>query len=204
MMKRVVRRPDPPQAEIITTDDIREFCRIDADLDAVHLATLKTLRDAAIETGEQETGIIWRAAEYEITMPPPATSWSCLYVPVTPVLELLELLFVGPDAAEFMPAPATYSFHPSDLENSFPWATILPLAGGWPTGAERVQLLVKAGWTAETLPQSLRLWILNRIATSGDHRSDMQDSGRLNTVKMPREHSERLLDRWRVYGGASA
>ena len=102
---------------LITVEELREFCRIDADLDAAAEAELETLRDAAIETGEHLTGRKWREK-----------------------------------------------------------------------------------WTPETFPRSLKLWVLNRVATANDRRTDVQTSSRETIIAMPREHSERLLDPWRIYG----
>lgn len=197
----ITRLPDPPQAEIISMDDIKEFCRIDDDLDAVHLTTLATLRDAAIETGEQETGIIWRAASYEITLPFLYSPRCCIQVPISPVLGLTELVLTGEGIGEASPDPDGYAFYPSDMETGRPWATIMPTKAGWLQGAEKVRMRVTAGWTADTLPSALRLWALNRIASANDTRADTQPSTRETVISMPRDHSARLLDRYRVMGG---
>lgn len=102
--------------DLISLDEIKEFCRIDDDLDAASTTLLKGFREAAIQAGEHLTGRDWREE-----------------------------------------------------------------------------------WTEETLPQSLKIWALNRVAALNDIRGDTQDSGNRSIVQMPRNHVDALLDRWRVY-----
>lgn len=193
----ITRLPDPPQAEIITIADIKEFCRLDDDLDAIHLSTLETLRNAAIETGEQETGIIWRAADYEIEFGVnQMLRFRSFFIPVAPAIAFKSFCGFDGDGHEAIFDPADYVFKPSDLENRRPWAFVSP-ASEWPNGLISAKMLVTAGWTAENLPKSLRLWALNRISSSNERRGDMQ----INVTAMPRKHTERLLDRYRVMGG---
>ena len=101
---------------MITIDEIKEFCRIDDDLDAASVSLLEGFRDAAIDEGEHLTNREWRET-----------------------------------------------------------------------------------WTAETLPQALKVWTLNRISSMNDVRGNVQDSGKL--AKTPRTHIDSLLDRWVIYGG---
>lgn len=190
----VTRLPDPPQAEIITLEEVREFCRISADLDAYSNRELIILRDAAIETGEQETGLIWRAAAYEINLAASIPPLWPVQVPIAPALDLKKLVFVDEEGTETEFDSSDYEFQPSDPENRRPWTKISPLKN-WPGGTAK--LTVTAGWAAGTLPQALRLWALNRVASGNERRGDMQ----VNVTAAPRKHVDRLLDRYRVYGG---
>lgn len=52
-------------------------------------------------------------------------------------------------------------------------------------------------WTAETLPASLKVWTLNRIASMFDIRGNVVD---VRVAKAPRDHVDSLLDRWVCYG----
>lgn len=191
----VTRLPDPPQAEIITLEEVREFCRINDDLNAYSDRELIILRDAAIETGEQETGLIWRAAVYEISLAASITPLWPVQIPIAPALDLKKLAFVDEEGTETEIDSPAYEFQPSDPENRRPWAKISPLKD-WPGGMAK--LTVTAGWTAKTMPQALRLWALNRVASGNERRGDMQ----VNVTAAPRKHVDRLLDRYRVYGGS--
>lgn len=46
-------------APLVTLEEVREFCRLDANLDAGQDSELETLRDAAVEQGEHITGYAW-------------------------------------------------------------------------------------------------------------------------------------------------
>lgn len=190
----VTRLTDP--AEIITVDEVREFCRVEAGLNAYSDRELSTLINAAIETGEMETGAVWREAEYEelIINPPLAPGYFCLSIrPVTGVKAMAAISQAGDKTAI---GKSDYELIPSDLENRRPWASVRMLTS-WPADTERVRLKIKAGWTADNLPEALRLWALNRVASSNEWRGDMQ----VNVTSTPRKHVDRLLDRYRIYGG---
>lgn len=197
----ITRLPVPEQAEIISIDEIKEFCRIDEELDAVCSSTLSILCNAAIETGEQETGIIWRAADYEIEhLSRQGPRRSNIILPITPVFELDSLVLIGEDGVGIEVDDTEYIFRPSDLENRRPWAVISPV-NQWRTLASSFNVKLKAGWTATSLPRALKSWALNRIASANEFRTDMQPSTRETISAMPRNHVERLLDRYRVMGG---
>ena len=61
---------------LITVDEIKEFCRIDNDLDAASVSLLEGLREAAINAGEHLTGRDWRKKWTAETLPPDLKIWT--------------------------------------------------------------------------------------------------------------------------------
>jgi uncharacterized phage protein (predicted DNA packaging) len=51
-------------------------------------------------------------------------------------------------------------------------------------------------WTAETFPESLKIWIFLRVAGFYDQRTDVAVSRRGVISPMPRNFADSLLDRW--------
>ena len=97
-----------------------------------------------------------------------------------------------------MPVPAdAYSVIPSAIDFGRPWAELRPVTA-WPEQALNFSVTCTAGWAQDKLPESLRAWALNRIATLYDYREDLV-TGTI-TAAMPRHHTNGLLDRWTVRG----
>lgn len=175
---------------------IKEYAGIDGDLDAEATATLKTLRQAAIETGEQETGLVWARAGYQAVFNKGGLAFWGLVLPVSPVFEIIEVKTVDQAGQETLVPETGWSVTLSSLEAGIhrPWAC-LGLKEGWPADLQSLAISFTAGWAGDYFPQALRSWALIRIATMFEQKLDLTDS-RVN--KAPRHHAERLLDRFRV------
>lgn len=173
--------------EIIGLDDIAEYIGMDSDLDLEQNKILPVLRQAAIELGEQITGIMWGEADYQIDMQ--HTFSPVIAMPLSPVRSFTELSCDG-----IVVDKTAYAFTSANPEVAHFWANIKALSQ-WPAG-ETFTIKCKAGWTAETLPDVLRMWALIRISTLYDTRADVI-IGRL-TVDTPRDHARALLDRYTV------
>ena len=202
MMPRPVITPlaDPAPAEILPLSLVKEFIGLDADLDADQDAVLPVLRRAAQDEGEQITGIVWGAAPYRVDGLRALSPAGTLRLPLCPVLSVSAVSCVA-DGAETALDAAAYVFTPALIELGRPWAEISPDTE-WPAGAETFSVTCMAGWTAQTLPESIRAWMLSRIATLYDIRQDMMAG--MQPAALPREHTRALLDRWTVRGGPYA
>ena len=188
---------DPPPAEIISPGLVKEYIGHDPDTDAEQDNVLPVLIQAAIDQGQQITGIVWAAAAYRIDGICPAWPGAGFLLPLSPVFSVDEIVGKDSSGADVDVLPFAYSLIPSGIEFGFPWAELLPL-DAWPEQAVFFSVTCTAGWTAETLPKSLRSWALVRIASMYDYRSDLV-TGTIS-ASLPRHHSNGLLDRWTVRG----
>lgn len=185
--------------EVISPELIKEFCGFDSDLDASQELVISTLTASAIEAGEQYTGIFWRRAKYSVKKLHPEMFTREICVPVSPALEAFALFALDKDGNETELDPDSWEFVPSAIEFGRPWGffrsktlTIWPSASCF-----RAEVFV--GWDKTNFPESLKGWLLNRIASSYDVRGD-QGSGRSAGIEMARSHSRVLLDRFTVRG----
>lgn len=96
---------------------------------------------------------------------------------------------------------AAYSVTPSLIQAGRPFAELRPVTA-WPQGVHALNVHCAAGWTAATLPESIRAWLLARVATLYDYRQDVITGSQ--PAQMPRDHTRALLDRWTVRGWDNA
>lgn len=164
----------------------------DSALDASQEQVLPVLRQAAIEQGEQITGIIWQEAAYGIDGLVPRWPRAGVFIPLSPVFAVSEIRGMDVTGEAVSVSPTVYDFIPSAIELGRPWAEIRPKEG-WPDNVRELSVTCTAGWKEDNLPESLRSWLLNRIATLFDMRSDMTGG-----ATSPRDHTAGLLDRWTV------
>lgn len=186
MFPRPIIQPLPGQVEeILPLDLVKEFIGLDPDIDAEQDAVLPVLIRAAIEEGEQVTGIVWGAANYEISG---LHAWNCGLTYLLPLCPVFDVKVFGEDNIEI--PDSGYIFTPAAIELGRPWAEI--------SGLDEPKLRVEcvAGWTKDTLPEGLRAWALQRIAALHDYREDTVVGSPVNA--MPRYHARGLLDRWTV------
>ena len=196
----VIPLADPAPAEILPLSLVKEFIGLDPSLDADQDAVLPVLRRAAQDEGEQITGIVWGAAPYRIDgLRPLSPGWT-FRLPLCPVTSVSAVSCMDDGAETALDADA-YVFTPALIQLGRPWAELCP-EPEWPQGAESVSVTCTAGWTAQTLPESIRAWMLARIATLYDIRQDMMAG--MNPAAMPRDHTRALLDRWTVRESAYA
>ena len=182
---KIIRLNSP--ADVISLEQIAEYIGFDADLDATQDTILPALRLAAIELGEQITGIVWGEAEYRIELA--HTFNPVIPLPISPVFSVTELLIDG----ELVDGDL-YTFTPANPELAQFWAT-LEAVDRWPDG-NTFTIKCKAGWPEGKLPGALRAWALIRIASMYDTRADVI----VGTISanIPRDHSRALLDRYTV------
>lgn len=184
-------------AEILSLELIKEFIGLDPDIDAEQDNVLPVLRSAAIEQGQQITGIVWAAASYRIDELCAVWPGAGFLLPLAPVFAITEVVGKDGSGAD-VPVPAnSYTVIPAAIDFGSPWAELRPLSA-WPEQALAFSITCTAGWSADKLPESLRGWALNRIATLYDYREDLV-TGTI-TAALPRHHSAGLLDRWTVRG----
>ena len=185
---------DPAPAEILPLSLVKEYIGLDPSLDASQDAVLPVLRQAAPEEGDQITGIVWGAAPYRIDgLRPLSPSWM-FRLPLCPVLSVSAVTYKA-EGEEITLDVESYVFTPALIQLGRPWAELCPDIE-WPEGAETLSVTCTAGWTAQTLPESIRSWMLARIATLYDIRQDMMAG--MNPSALPRDHTRTLLDRWTV------
>lgn len=195
----IVTRLSNP-VEIISLELVSEFLGFDSDADAAQDMVLPVLVQAATEQGEQLTGAVWGAATYRVDYPHGARAGTSFALPLSPVLAVDSVTAVGADGTETPVPPDAYWFIPSAIDLGRPWAVVYP-AAGWSSDAVGVSVICTAGWDVATLPHALRGWLLNRVATLYDTRTDLMDGAR-DVQSAPRAHVTGLLDRWTVTGGA--
>lgn len=182
-------------AEILSLDLVKEFIGLDPDIDAEQDRVLPVLIQAAIEQGEQITGIVWAAASYRIDGLCSVWPGAGFNLPLSPVFAVTEVVGKDGSGAD-VPVPTTaYSLIPASIEFGRPWAELRPLSA-WPEQALALSVTCTAGWDAASLPRSIQGWLLNRVATLYDFREDLV-TGTI-TASLPRDHSRGLLDRWTV------
>jgi uncharacterized phiE125 gp8 family phage protein len=200
----IARLDNPEPMEILSLDLVKEFIGLDPDIDAEQDAVLPVLLQAAVEQGEQITGIAWGAAKYRIDGLHLEWPGAGLFLPLLPVFEVAEVSGKDGAGTEVPVDAAAYTVIPSAIEYGWPWAKLCP-AVVWPAQVVELSVTCTAGWSADKLPHSIRSWLLNRVATLYDMRQDVIDSTRSTVAhNMPRIHSLGLLDRWVVRGTPDA
>lgn len=186
-----ITRLDAP-VEILSIELVKEFIGLDDDLDAAQERVLPVLRQAAMEQGQYITGIVWQAAAYRIDGIMPRWPGAGVFIPLSPAFAVADV--IGTDAAgQTVSMPdITYDFIPSAIDMGRFWAELHP-RDTWPDTVHTLSVICTAGWTEEALPNSLRGWLLNRIAGLFDTRSDMAGGS-----PAPKDHTVGLLDKWTV------
>lgn len=187
----IITRLSAPDLEIIPLPLIAEFVGYDSDLDASQNAVLLMLRSAAIQEGEQITGILWPRARYRIERV--SALFSSLVLPLSPVFSLESLKKTDSGGEEKELGPDEYDFIPSNIEFGQPYARI-ELDGLLPGDSYTAE--ISAGWDAEAFPDALQSWALIRMATLYDYRQDVSVGQAI--AAMPRHHAAGLLDRYTV------
>jgi uncharacterized phiE125 gp8 family phage protein len=189
---------DPTPAEILSLELIKAFIGLDPDVDAEQDNVLPVFRQAAIDQGQQITGIVWAAASYRIDGLCPDWPAMRFNLPLSPVFAVTAVAGRDGGGLDVPIPPAAYSFIPSAIDFGRPWAMLWPLPV-WPVEVVTLSVTCTAGWDSDSLPASIRNWMLNRVATLYDMRSDIMDGTR-GIYDVPRHHSLGLLDRWTVRG----
>lgn len=184
----------PPAVEPITLAEVKVQCRVDTDI-TTDDALLTGLAVAAREACEHELGRALIDQVWERTLDVFPCSGIALGMP--PVSGIVSITYIDGDGAEQVLDPSASTLdNASDSE-----AFALPAAGTeWPDTGEylnavKVRFTCGFGAAGTDVPQAIRAWILLKTAALyvGGEGADA-------ATKMA-PHLDRLLDRWRVYGG---
>jgi len=187
--------PDQDPADIISLELVKEYIGLDDDLDAEQNKVLPVLIQAAIEQGEQITGIVWAEAQYKVDGLLSLWPGIGMRLPLSPVFSVESVSGCDASGNDVAIPDQAYEVIASAIEFGRPWA-VIRMRAGWPMEAVTYSVTCTAGWNAGTLPEGLRGWALARIATA----YDMRTSVAAGITAMPRHHARGLLDRWTVRG----
>lgn len=185
-----------PAIEPVTLAEAKVQCRVDTDLtaeDDLLSALISTAREMAEhEIGRALINQTWErvldafpAAEIELGMPPVSSIVSVTYIDAAGDSQTL--------------ASAAYT-----LEPDLPPGWLLPAEGyEWPdtldtANAVRVRFTAGYGAAASAVPASIKSWILLRVGTLYQHRSEI--AAGISVTALPGGFADRLLDRYRVWG----
>lgn len=185
-----------PATEPVTLAEAKLHLRIEGsitDEDDLVTALIKAAReDAEHQLGRALVAQTWErvldcfpAAEIELGWPPVIAISSVTYIDAAGDSQTL--------------ASTGYSL---DTDTAPGW--LLPAYGTvWPAtldtaGAVRVRFTAGFGSTASDVPSTIKAWMLVRVGTLYQHRS--QVAAGVNLTAMPGAFVDRLLDRYRVWG----
>lgn len=185
---------------LVGMDVLAQYLGFDSDYDATQDTVLPVLLQAAIEEGEQMTGIVWGAAQYRVSGLLLRSASQAVQLPLSPVFSVTGISGQA-DGVETEIATEEYALTPSLIQAGRPWADVRPVTA-WPQDVKSLSVVCTAGWTEESLPESIRAWLLARVATLYDYRQDVITGSQPS--QMPRDHTRALLDRWTVRGWDNA
>lgn len=171
-------------ASIVPLAQIKPQCRVDADVsDDDALLTSYTL--AAVETCQHKLGrpILPQAWEREFDDPALQLSLRCDVTAVAKVTAVTACAEIDLAAQSWRLAKGCK----------------LVAQEGWPHGTQLVRVRFTCGaWPdAATVPEPIKLWIMQRVATAYAAREALADDGRL--VELPRDFVDGLLDPYRSW-----
>lgn len=171
-------------ADIVPLAQIKQQCRVDADItDDDALLTSYTL--AAVEAAQHKLGrpILLQVWEREFDDP---SRQLCLRQDVTAVAKVTAIT----ESAEIDLASGDWR-----LAKGYRLCALR----GWPHGTVCVRVRFTCGaWAdADSVPEPIKLWIMQRVATAYGNREALADDGRL--TELPRDFVDGLLDPYRSY-----
>jgi uncharacterized phiE125 gp8 family phage protein len=185
-----------PTVEPVTLAEAKIQCRVDTDI-TTDDALLTGLIAAAREACEHELGRALLEQVWERTLDVFPCDGGGIALGMPPVSAIGSITYLDADGAEQVMDQSAHSLDSASDSEAF----ALPAAGtDWPTtgdylNAVRVRFTCGFGPDAADVPQAIRAWILLKVAALyvGGEGADA-------ATKMA-PHLDRLLDRWRVYGG---
>lgn len=193
----ITRLSEP--ANIIGLDLIKEFIGLEPEQDANQDQTLSLLCRAAIDRGQQFTGIVWPEAEYRIDGLIMLWPGGEILLPLAQVSSLLSVEGQDPAGKDVEIPEGAYSFIPSAIDMGRPYALLVP-SPDWPGEILTLSVTCVAGWTEETLPDGIKGWLLSMTAAL----FDMPLDGAVGALNAPRTQLPvGLLDRWTVRNRAN-
>lgn len=185
---------------LIGPDVLAQYLGFDGDYDAAQDNVLPVLLQAAVEEGEQMTGLVWGATQYRVDGLMLWSPCQAVRLPLSPALAVSRVSRLV-DGVDTEIDAAEYTLTPSLIQAGRPWAEVRPVTV-WPDEAKALSVICTVGWAADTLPESIRAWLLARVATLYDYRQDVITGSQ--PAQMPRDHTRALLDRWTVRGWDNA
>ncbi len=172
-----IRLLTPPVSEPVTLEQARNFVRVDSDDDDALLRGL-------ITAARQVTGRVLGDSAWAVAVPPLSGPFEVPLVPCTALTAV--------EAEGMAVAPGLYAFAPSGLSpQESPLRAVFTPGLDFPQG--ETLLTVRAGYPVDRFPEPIRQWMLVRIGTLYEQRSNFNEFGR--------SFVDCLLDPYVVAGG---
>lgn len=177
--------------EPVTLEEAKLYCRIDTGSEEDSL--LSCLITAARQHAERKTGRVLRASEWTWRVEGEFLLGAVLPVPLAPCSSCLS---VSADGVTL--DPSLYAFAPSgNGGNEAPLLASLAPLHGFPARGS-VDVVLTAGWAADSIPQALKQWMLVRIGTLYEQRESFAVGANFN--EFGHGFVDSLLDPYLVTG----
>lgn len=183
-----------PASEPISLAEAKLHCKVDGDEDD---ALLTALIQAAREEAEHEVGrpLITQTWEKVLDEFP----FGEIYLGKPNVLSVTSIKYYDEAQIEQTMPSSSYSL---DAENDADCWLLPAINTEWPATldtANAVRVRFTCGYgSASNVPATIKAWMLVRIATLYKHREEFVSG--VSVTKLPEQFTDRLLDRFRVYG----
>lgn len=191
-----IRTVTPPAAYPLTLAEAKEYCKLFAD-DTSQDATLTMLIKAATDYAEHLTGRAFVERTLELNLD---YFTDCIELPYAPLLGIDSVIYTDINGT-----PQTLSASTYEVNTISEPGIIRPVSGAaWPAigyGFNPIKIQYRAGYRPvgsptmltdnSYLPQLVRTWIGQRIATLYDNRNELSNG---NATKIPRDYTDSLLD----------
>lgn len=191
-----IRTVTPPAAYPLTLAEAKEYCNLFAD-DTSQDATLTMLIKAATEYAEHLTGRAFVERTLELNLD---GFTGCIELPYAPLLNIESITYTDINGATQTVSASTY-----EVNTISEPGVVRPVNGeAWPStgyGFNPVKIQYRAGYRPtgsptdltdnSYLPQLLRTWIAQRIATLYDNRNELISG---NIANVPRDYADGLLN----------
>lgn len=175
---------EAPTIEPISVDDVKAHAIIGHSLDD---ALLSVLISAARAHGEGITGRRLAPTTLEVIFD---AFPSEIRLPGAPITELTSVKYIDVDGVEQALDPSEYEADTEGIKGRIIPVTSWPSISATKLNSVRVQYV--AGYTPETIPADIRLWLLVRVATLYSQRETMVVGGQL--TELGRNFVDCMLD----------
>ena len=177
--------------EPVTLEEAKLYCRIDTGSEEDSL--LSCLLTAARQHAERKTGRVLRASTWTWRVEGEFPLGAVLPVPLAPCSACLSVSVDGEPLEASM-----YAFTPSgNGGNEAPLLASLTPLHGFPARGS-VDVVLTAGWAADSIPQALKQWMLVRIGTLYEQRESFTVGANFN--EFGHGFVDSLLDSYIVTG----
>lgn len=184
-----------PASEPITLTEAKLHCKVDHDDDD---ALITNLIQAAREEAEHELNRPLITQTWELTLD--AFPDVEIALGKANVLAITSVTYIDEAGDSQTIAAENYSLDNADTASCW----VLPAEDyEWPTtldtaNAMAVRFTCGYGASAAAVPGTIKAWMLIRIGSLYKHREDFVAG--ISVTKLPEQFTDRLLDRFRVYG----